>query len=263
MADETATPVPEPSTSTPDASASAAASSAPSAAEEQPTTDGGEQSVSPDSFGWDAWDGSAFDAFPEPVRPWLERAAGRLTAESQRTQKLLDELLSGGDDPRVAEFSGKYETAEKARAELEKKYTELESWLEKQEDERSDKEVDAYVAANPWLFEQGTEHAEAAAKALEAGWDWKVLHDLVKLQPAARKIADEAFKETKNAAFAIRLAKAESAPATAGAHTVVAGATTGAGARDVPVQPKSVARGSFRSAVESALDNAIKFPSRS
>lgn len=53
----------------------------------------------PDAWGWDDWDGEGYDKFPEKLRPWVEKATGKvrgsytekLTAAQQEQQKAAEQ----------------------------------------------------------------------------------------------------------------------------------------------------------------------------
>lgn len=64
------------------APAAAPASSGASAAPAASGSPAGESaaSITPDTFGWDAWDGKSYDPFPEEVRPWASKLGERHAA---------------------------------------------------------------------------------------------------------------------------------------------------------------------------------------
>lgn len=231
MPDET-TATPDAATSTPAPAASAPPPSEPTQAA-APASDPGpsgatnEQSKDPwdpDSFGWDDWDGSSYDDFPEDVRPLAERFSKwhsdrteSQRQEQERLQMLYDALLGGEEDPRLAEYIGKYETATKELDAYRTKYDEARREVEsvinfvmQQEEARLKSEADAFEAANKWLFTP--EYEGIAVELLDAGFDYKVLPELVKLPKSIRDTAKTILDKTKDSVIAIRVAKAEASP---------------------------------------------------
>lgn len=207
---------------------------------------------SPDSFEWDSWDGSSYDPFPEEIRPLAEKFgkwhSTRLESVEQdraRLQSLYDAILDGEEDPRIAELTGKYSEADKARMELEQQsktyQSELASviqWVSDREAERAAAEADAFQAANQWLFTP--EYQPVAVELLDAGWEPKHLPKLAKLPKSVRDSASQILAEVKNPDIALRVALAEAKPnADDGTAPFVAGSTSPAPAARTAEKPNT------------------------
>lgn len=218
-----------------DAQAASPASPEPGGANEQP-----KDPWDPDSFGWDDWDGSSYDDFPEDVRPiaerfskWHSTRTESQRQEQERLQMLYDALLGGEEDPRLSEYTSKYEEANKSLEAYRTKYDEARREVEsvinfvmQQEESRLKAEADAFEAANKWLFTP--EYDGIAVELLDAGFDYKVLPELVKLPKSIRDTAKSVLDKTKDSDIAIRVAKAEASPKSSDTGTApfVAGSTS-------------------------------------
>jgi hypothetical protein len=254
MADQTAAP--SPASSGPAAAPAAAApAAAPAASTESAPKESSSSSYgasapessaaaadpwSPDSFSWDDWDGSSYDDFPDEVRPLAERFGNwhqsRTQAQKQeqeRLQMLYDAMLDGDEDPRISELTGKYDTTTKELEAYRGKYDEARREVEavieyvvKAEEQRMKAEADAFESANKWLFTP--EYEKTALEMLDAGFDYKLLPELVKLPKSIRDAAKAVFEKTKDSSIAIRVAKAEAGlqRSDAGTAPFVAGSTS-------------------------------------
>ena len=89
-----------------------------------------------DSFGWDKWDGSTYEEFPETFQPWAtkitEHHTGALNAATQKHtsevdywKRMYEAMSYGEEDPRIAEYTTKMSEAETQQAELQTKYDSL------------------------------------------------------------------------------------------------------------------------------------------
>lgn len=74
---------------------------------------------SPDSFGWDAWDGAGYDSFPDQIRPWAERLGEHYSSKHSDLQAQLADAQSQADltkwltensdtDTQVSELTTRY-----------------------------------------------------------------------------------------------------------------------------------------------------------
>jgi len=93
-----------------------------------------------DSFDWDNWDGSDYEAFPEQIRPWVDKLGDKYTKHldsttSQHTSELdywkrMYEAMSyGEEDPRVSELSTQLEELTSKNTEMQDKYSQMEKVL--------------------------------------------------------------------------------------------------------------------------------------
>lgn len=232
-------------------------------------------SVSPDTFAWDQWDGS-YDPFPEPVRPWLEKAEGRhkskyeqLNSEAEYVKKLYGDLTSDMGDPRVKELESKYSEAEQRLLGLTEREQELTSALAAMTKERDDErraaveeEANRYRQANQWIFDGG-EKQQAASSLFEEGFELGIIPDLLKATPQVRESARKHHKELLEAgarnvgAKALMLAKAEfqAAAPSSPAATMISGANgTPSAGTTTPARPPTDAslRDSYGEAIRLA-----------
>jgi len=141
----------------------------------------------PDDFKWDAWDGSSYDAFAEPVRPWVEKVSGfynkkveALEKARKRAEDLYKASRYGQEDPRLAEYEGKVSEYETSMAEMQAKYDALQKEIQAERDENNAQYVNwftsAYQEQITRLSEMYKGDTEAATTALygvceEAGLD--------------------------------------------------------------------------------------------
>lgn len=204
------------------APAPAPASAAPAPAAPKPA---------PDSFGWDDWDGSAFDAFPEDVRPWLEKAHGRLnqTWDEQRSQleqrakdaaaraekfrQYWESAISGMDeDPRLSEYDQARQQAEAAA----KQAQEYAAEVRRQAESMVEAETQRYMT---WAIERaGGEKAvqallsgvaNEASELADLGYEPHNIFDIARFGPEAMKAAVQLAKDGVKENYALRLLKAE------------------------------------------------------
>ena len=197
-----------------------------------------------DSFEWDSWDGGA-EALPEPVRGWgasiIERTRSaadkewqKKLAESEQMARIYEEMMSGHEDPRIAEFTGKLSERQTAFEELQAKYDAQsaeygdtkKAWEARQEEETS-----------KWVQRFERQHADIAKDPkqvqilidlLNEGWDDDIGVELLKLGPTAVKIAREAAQAGTPPEYAFRLAKAQLPRATKAKPSPAAVAMAGA-----------------------------------
>jgi len=209
-----------------------------------------------DTYTWDQWDGSSYDAFPESVRPWLEKAGGfyssreeAIRSDVKQTQKILDTLLADLEDPRVADLTAKYNEAASWRAEKEQE------WAQKEQEWKAyqtavENSYRAYVdeiarnfeERNPWIF-QDPKLQQSASDLLDEGFDLEQLPELLKLPPqtlvTARKIhQDLRGSGAKNAGpYAVRLALAETRPAEPGPSAALTAGSSATQSNAAPAAP--------------------------
>jgi len=258
------------------ASSRAPAGGATSGATDSAKAESAKDPWSPDSFGWDDWDGQSYDSFPEEVRPlaerfgkWHESRSTSIKEEHDRLQLLYDALLDGAEDPRIPELTSKYEQAEKLRTDFEQRSkayeTELASviqWVTDRETERLTAEVNAFQEQNKWLFTP--EYEGIALELLDAGWDPQALPKLVKLPKSVRESATQIFAKTKDADISLRVALSEAGPQrgeTSGTASFVAGSTSPAPAARTAEKPNTAGlsdRDRFAAMARSAMQRLKK-----
>lgn len=204
----------------------------------------------PTSFEWDSWDGTTYDPFPEEVRPLAEQFGTfysskqeKVKAEHDRLQTLYDALIAGDEDPRIGEFTSKYEQEAAARAKFEEDYKGLRSeydgvvqFVLDREATRAEQEATAFQQQHAWLF--SGKYDDVSIELLDAGFPFTSLPELVKLPDSVRSTAKELLAKVKDPATAIRVAKAESqVPPPAGTEAFVAGSTSPAPAARTTEKP--------------------------
>lgn len=133
--------------------------------------------VTADTFGWDSWDGAAFDAFPAEARPWVERVAGHFgpkLREAEQNADLVAYLKEvGGTDSEAAKFAEERTAWGSERstlqAELDRHRASITDYeakvaaYEAAQAERDLAEQQAWITANQeWLDQPGARTAVAA-----------------------------------------------------------------------------------------------------
>lgn len=211
-----------------------------------------EPEITPDTFGWDAWDGSP-QALPESVRSWAERLAAyhekpvkAAREEAERARKIFESLTSGQEDPRLAELQKKLSESEAAwtvkHSEIERQAKEVQEKLrayEEYHESLATKAADEFQAANAWMFDDGPIQKLAEDLIEKDGFHYQDLPTLMRMPARALDRARELMKEFGNpklGSHAIKLAKAEfSTPEPTPSEALVAGtdgATNNAAATD-------------------------------
>lgn len=227
---------PAPSSPAPTTSAPAEPATPPSGAPPSPDASSAEGSpsgppIDPETFGWDDWDESNFDAFPEPVRPWASKLHGRFKGKTDEKLKELESLkeiynsiVNENTDPRlttaqqeIEKYKKWQEGAVKNFEDLLKHTKSLEEAQEKFALQQAEEMAAAFSAKHPWIFDGG-QMQHAANELLNEDFEADQLPELLKLPtPTLAKAREyhKAFKAdgVKNAgAHALALAKAESQP---------------------------------------------------
>lgn len=184
-----------------------------------------------ETFGWDEWDGSAVDPFPEEVRPWVERANGRYKkdhesrlSELNETKSIYDSIISEMGDPRVSKLEGTIQELESWKKNAAQNMMDLIAdrkaimkTIEEEKAKQAEAEVAAYRERNAWIFDGG-EKEHAASELFSEGFDPEVLPEALKLPAPTLTRARALHKQlqadgVKNAGrYAIDLAKAEAQP---------------------------------------------------
>ena len=241
-----ATPTPA---SSPTPSAPAASASPPSGAPPSPVVDAavgspsetppsgppsGEPSGAPidaDTFGWDTWDDSSFDAFPEPVRPWAQKLHGRFSAKTEEEVKKLnalreiyDSIISENTDPRLTTAQQEVEKLKKWQEGAAKNFGDVLAELRSKEEamekfhlQQAEQEAAAFRAKHSWIFDDGSMQ-HTAMELLNEDFEAEQLPELLRLPSPTLAKAREYHKSfvadgVKNAGVhALALAKAESQP---------------------------------------------------
>lgn len=127
--------------------------------------------VTAETFGWDAWDGAAFDAFPEEARPWVERASGYFTPRLREARENADLVAflkeHGGTDEAATRFAEERQGWATEREQAAKQTAEYQAKIaayEARQAEQDLAEQEAWITANrEWLDTPG---ARAAVTAL-------------------------------------------------------------------------------------------------
>lgn len=199
---------------------------------------------SADEFGWDDWDGT-HDALPEPVRGWGTRlsdhyssAADKKIAEqkesSEYTQRLYDALMSGDEDPRIAEYSTKIADWETKFGELDDKHSTISTEYEEFKasvNAAIEQEAEEYAASfresNSDLFSDEA-LAGTFADLLEEGWDLETAAEASRLPSSALEVAKKAKADGVPDSYAIKIASGtkRSTPKPRPGAKLTSGATT-------------------------------------
>ena len=176
-----------------------------------------------EEFGWADWDGTQ-DKLPEQMRGWGERFGeyyssrhqNALDAEKQRMKQqhnLYEALISGKEDPRVAEYMQKETawSAEKAQltarmqAAVDEKNI-FEQGVQKSIQQEAERYAQAFKASNPDIFgDPATE--ELFADLLEEGWGPESAAEASRLPQTALKVAKEAKADGVPDSYALKLAR--------------------------------------------------------
>jgi hypothetical protein len=173
----------------PDASAGVTSEKSPESPTQEVAPD-----PSPDTYDWESWDGNSYDHFPEPVRPWMEKANGRYRtahekamAEANEVKSIYEQLRDGLADPRVATLTSELEEIRKWREGAAKNFGELlenRNNLVKAIEERERKEAEEWAAnfqaKHPDIFDGG-KNQHTANELFDEGFDPEQLPELMKL----------------------------------------------------------------------------------
>ena len=212
--------------------------------------------VSPDTFGWDGWDGKE-DKLPEQIRPWATKLGGYYGKQSElarqeadRVKQIYESLSSGMEDPRLAELQAKYDGETKTRSELAEQHRQVQQQLQEAQshfqryvDQQAESKAQAFQQANAWIFESPELQTVGAALLDEqfSADDLPVLLRMPEpLLEATRKVHKELISTgAKNAgAHAIRIARSEfKVPAPSPAAQKTAGANGPVPATSIPTAP--------------------------
>tara|TARA_R100000655_G_scaffold18934_1_gene39755 strand:- start:127 stop:1008 length:882 start_codon:yes stop_codon:yes gene_type:complete len=207
----------------------AASEEAPAALESSLSADTDQEDPAPvsfpsaDDFGWDDWDG-AHDALPEEVRGWGQRVhdyhSTRHKAELARQKQELDDhhnlyeaLISGREDPRVAQFQGQLKDWEHKHSLLEAKYQTLHDdnsrfmeSINKSIEEEAERYAAAFQESNPDIFNNEA-LSDKFADLLEEGWGLESAAEASRLPEAALKVAQDAKADGVPDSYALKLAR--------------------------------------------------------
>lgn len=123
-----------------------------------------------ETFGWDSWDGAAFDSFPEEARPWVERVAGHFTPRLREAQENADLVAflkeHGGTDTEAGKFAEERAAWGTERTENQRKIAEYEAKIAAFEERQAAQDLaeqEAWISANKeWLDAPGSRAAVAA-----------------------------------------------------------------------------------------------------
>ncbi len=215
---------------------------------------------SPDSFGWDDWDG-AVDKLPEPVRGWGGKLSERYAktaedarAEARFAQETYEKLLKGETDPRLEKlerdlaaklkelegFQGSSKELQTKLEAAEARAKEYEAAWAKYQDDQATAFADNFAKQHPWMFDDGPVQ-ELASQLLDDGFALDDLPVVLRLPDVTLERARVLVKEMKGAQnagqHAVRVARSEmgiqKSPA---ADLVASGSRVAAAAADI--QPK-------------------------
>lgn len=231
--------------------------------------------VTPDSFGWDTWDGSE-DALPESVRPWVthlgkhfSRSAELERAEAERLRGIYETLMEGREDPRLKQLQeqiesrGKeFQTREQQLQQLQQEYQAYQQQVSAFFDQQATARAEAFRAQNSWIFES-QELQQLGSDLIDDGFGLDDLPTLLRMEPKQLELtrkfnADLKATGAKNVgSHAIKLARAEFKPTAASpAAELVAGANGSTPHSSVPIAPPSDA--DLASLKEAAIDRALR-----
>lgn len=101
-----------------------------------------------DSFSWDEWDGKSYEQFPEQVRSWADKIGSRHSkdvhslknnhgTELDYWKRMYEAMQYGDEDPRVGDMTSQLETLNTEKAEIERKYAELENVINAEREEEN------------------------------------------------------------------------------------------------------------------------------
>ena len=176
-----------------------------------------------DDFGWDDWDGAA-DKLPESVRGWADRVTSyhstrhqsELQAQQQRLKQqhnLYETLISGREDPRVAELTAKHTEWETKHADLTAKYSALEDekriyeqGVQQSIELEAERYAKAFQESNTDIFNDD-DLSNLFADLLEEGWDLDTAAEASRLPQSALKVARGAKVDGVPDSYALKLAR--------------------------------------------------------
>ena len=103
-----------------------------------------------ESFDWESWDGSDYEAFPENIKPWADKLKGYHTksldsltkthgTELDYWKRMYEALQYGDEDPRIEEFSSKMEQLEQEKAEMQEQYKSLQTSVNEEREQENDR----------------------------------------------------------------------------------------------------------------------------
>lgn len=209
--------------------------------------------VTADSFGWDGWDGSE-DSLPETVRPWVSKAGGYYTKQSDlarqeadRVRQVYESMMEGREDPRLAELKAQLEEHGKTRQQIEQERDrfkgELEQFVSQQQqyaEAQAVSRVEAFQKANAWIFDD-PELQKAGAALLDEDFEDTDLPVLLRMPEDLLKLTRDIHKELRKtgaknvSGHAMELARARHKPvAPRPAAKLISGARGGAPSSTTP-----------------------------
>lgn len=198
--------------------------------------------VTDPGFRVDDWDLKP-ESLPERIRPVAERLTSHYSEEIGRLSKQLEEnrelhelyreIVEGKEDPRLKEYVSAKEELEASLKAIEEERDQyrtnlerLTSEVQKREDERIQKEFEAYQREHAWMFDDGPMQ-DQALKLLDEGWQTDTLPDVLKLPKEELAFARQKMKENPSAQKEIvELAKLRSKKRRPSSANLVGGAET-------------------------------------
>ena len=233
-----------PATDSPVASDSEAAPSpeggAVEAATDAPAEPVKEEPVLPE-FDFNAWEGGVED-LPEMyhgvhgrMEELFNTKYGALESDMDQLRRLNDALMVGEEDPRIADFQGKYEAEIKAREGLQTQFDEYKAEIDRAMDADAAQYAAKFRQDHQEIFDN-PEMAEALALLIEHNWDPEMGVKLLSLDKETMKIALEAKRDGVPDSYALRLAENASRPRPKADPRPAAKITSGATTRSSPNQ---------------------------
>ncbi len=242
-----AEPVAESSSPVTDSSVASDSEAAPSSAEGavEAATDEPKEPVKDEpelpEFDFSAWGGGVED-LPEMYHGAHSRMEelfgvkyGTLESDMDQLRRLNDALMVGEEDPRVADFQGKYESEIKAREALQAQFDGYKSEIDQAMDADAAQYAAKFRQSNQEIFDD-PEKAEALALLIEHNWDPEMGVKLLSLDRDMMKVALEAKRDGVPDSYALRLAENASRPRPKADPRPAAKITSGATTRSSPDQ---------------------------
>ena len=165
------------------------------------------------SFAWDSWDGS-IENLPEEHREvggyfhnhWESRLSEK-SAEYDGLRELYDAMMSGQEDPRVAQLTEANQSFEERYKGLEEQFNDYKQQVEAAQDAEARDWADRFEKQHADLLGQEN-NRERMVEFLDAGWDADAAIQLLTMDEEFVQMAEEAKGNGVPDSYAIRLAEA-------------------------------------------------------
>jgi hypothetical protein len=239
-----------------------------------------EDALDVDAFAWDTWDGEEYGAFPDAMRPWLERVGSHFSEQTKKSaeekeyaERVYAALVEGQEDPRLVEYQDTIRRLQEEMTGKQADYQKAQEVAERIAEQETDRYLKWVDTSRGDTFakiekEQGEAGLAGISSLLNTGLDLHDAIDVVAMGPAALKAAQELVHKVTDAGTLLELVRARTVPKPPPAPVPVppprpaAGITAGATrtSRPVPVEEQRtrVRDGDWDAAITRAVSRAFQ-----